>query len=371
VLLDECLRALALKPEGIYIDGTAGGAGHSRAIAGRLTVGRLVAIDRDPEAVAAARERLAAFPSAAVVRGNFQDMVQIAAAEGITAADGILLDLGVSSHQLDSGERGFSYHADAPLDMRMSGEGLSARDVVNGWAEDRLARILSEYGEERFAWRIARHIAEVRLQAPIETTGRLAEVVKEAIPAATPPRGRAPRPPQLSGDPHRSQRRLENLDEGLGAAVSLLKPGGRLAVITFHSLEDRMVKQRFASYTKAARARRIFRSAYAANSLRPGCHTGSLSSLRRKNFSTIPAAAAPDFACWKNCKIRFGFGTHKKGDGQNHAGDAQKRGFIRFFRFGAFPAKAAASAEGGCRAKAQARAAQPHLERPPLCWRRW
>ena len=184
VLLDECLERLILRPDGIYCDGTAGGAGHSREIAKRLDGekgGRLVAIDRDPEAVKTATERLAGYP-ATVVRGNYSEIDEIFERLGISGADGILMDLGVSSYQLDNAERGFSYHNDAPLDMRMSGEGLSAKDVVNGYDYQSLARIIFEYGEEKFSRSIASKIVKYREQKPIETTMELAEIIKSAVP---------------------------------------------------------------------------------------------------------------------------------------------------------------------------------------------
>ena len=184
VLLDECLEGLNIRPDGIYCDGTAGGAGHSREIAKRLDGekgGRLVAIDRDPEAVKTATERLAGYP-ATVVRGNYSEIDEIFERLGISGADGILMDLGVSSYQLDNAERGFSYHNDAPLDMRMSGEGLSAKDVVNGYDYQSLARIIFEYGEEKFSRSIASKIVKYREQKPIETTMELAEIIKSAVP---------------------------------------------------------------------------------------------------------------------------------------------------------------------------------------------
>lgn len=183
VMLDECINGLDIKPNGIYIDGTCGGAGHSKEIAKRLTEGgMLIGIDRDPEAVAAASERLAPY-NAKVLKGNFSDMKALAAGEGIPEVDGILLDLGVSSHQLDTLERGFSYHGDAPLDMRMSREGISAKDIVNTYSYEELSRILWEYGEEKFSRRIADNIVKQRENAPIETTGQLADIVCSSYPA--------------------------------------------------------------------------------------------------------------------------------------------------------------------------------------------
>ena len=248
VLLSEAVDSLGVKPDGVYIDGTAGGGGHSRAIAAKLTTGRLLAIDQDPDAIRVLNDRLGAFPCVTVYRCNFAAMAEAAAANGIKQADGVLLDIGVSSYQFDNPERGFSYHSDAPLDMRMSREGISARDIVNTMSWQELAAILSRYGEEKNARSIAQGIARARAKAPIETTLQLAEIVKASVPARV---RREPGHParktfqalriQVNGE-------LDRLSEGLDAAFSLLKPGGRLAVITFHSLEDRIVKHRMADW---------------------------------------------------------------------------------------------------------------------------
>lgn len=245
VLLGECIEALNISPDGIYVDGTAGGAGHSREIAKRLTTGRLIAIDKDPDAIAVATERLAPYPCAQVVQGDFADMDSILARLGIPQVNGILLDLGVSSHQLDRGERGFSYNVDAPLDMRMSQSGLSARDIVNTYSVDELTRILREYGEERFAYKIARNIEKHRAQAPIETTFELVEIIKESIPAPARREGGHPAKRTFQAIRIELNRELEVLDESIDTMVDLLNPGGRLSIITFHSLEDRIVKTRF------------------------------------------------------------------------------------------------------------------------------
>lgn len=248
VLLRETVESLAVRPEGIYIDGTAGGGGHSRAIAEKLTSGRLLAIDQDPDAIRVLKERFGKFQCVTVTRCNFTDMREAAEANGISQADGILLDIGVSSFQFDNPERGFSYHYDAPLDMRMSKEGVSAKDLVNTMSWQELATILSRYGEEKNARSIAQGIVRARQKAPIETTLQLAEIVKESVPARV---RREPGHParktfqalriQVNGE-------LDRLSEGLDAAFGLLRPGGRLAVITFHSLEDRIVKQRMADW---------------------------------------------------------------------------------------------------------------------------
>lgn len=243
VLFHETIEALAIQPEGIYIDGTMGGGGHSEAILQRLTTGKLLSIDQDPDAMRAAGERLVSYPQSIRVQGNFAQMRQLAESRGIQRANGVLLDIGVSSYQLDTPERGFSYHYDAPLDMRMSQEGPSAKDLVNSLSEEELSSILFRYGEERSARRIARGICQAREKAPIQTTAQLAEIVKASVPAAV---------RRAEGHPARKtfqalriavNGELDRLREGLQAGFDLLLPGGRLAVITFHSLEDRIVKQ--------------------------------------------------------------------------------------------------------------------------------
>lgn len=248
VLLDEVLKGLDIKPCGVYIDGTCGGAGHSLEIAKRLSGGTLLGIDRDPDAVQAASERLAPY-GFTVARGNYSDIRDIARENGIEAADGILLDLGVSSHQLDTEERGFSYHGNATLDMRMSQEGQTAADLVNTLAESELARILFEYGEEKFSRRIAGEIVRRRAEKPIETTGELADIVGTAVPAKF-KRDKNPCRKTFQALRIAVNCEFEHLDRGLDEAFELLKTGGRLCVITFHSIEDRIVKQRFASFCK-------------------------------------------------------------------------------------------------------------------------
>ena len=252
VLLEECIQGLAIKPDGIYVDGTLGGAGHSSCIAAKLTTGRLIGIDRDNVALEAAAERLRPFEDrVTLVHANFCDMDQALQELGIDKVDGILLDLGVSSPQLDDGQRGFSYMTDAPLDMRMNGEDTrDARQIVNTWSYEELKRILYDYGEERFAPRIAAAICCRREQAPIETTLELVDVIKSAMPASA-----------LREKQHPAKRSFQAIriavNDELGAvetvmkkAVPLLNPGGRLAVITFHSLEDRIVKNAMAEAAK-------------------------------------------------------------------------------------------------------------------------
>lgn len=245
VLFEETIESLAIRPEGSYIDGTMGGGGHSEAILKRLTTGRLLSIDQDPDAMKAAGERLAGYPQSIRVQGNFAQMGEIARAQGMDQVDGVLMDIGVSSYQLDTPERGFSYHHDAPLDMRMSQQGASAKDLVNTLSEAELADIIFRYGEDKSARRIAQGIVRAREQAPIETTAQLAEIVKASVPAAV---------RRAEGHPARKtfqalriavNGELDRLREGLEAGFELLKPGGRLAVITFHSLEDRIVKSAF------------------------------------------------------------------------------------------------------------------------------
>ncbi len=252
VLLNECLEGLNIKPEGIYVDGTLGGAGHSLQIASRLTTGRLIGIDRDPVALAAAQERLHSCQErVTLVHSNFCEIAQVLEALQISGVDGILLDLGVSSPQLDDGTRGFSYMTDAPLDMRMNSQDvLTAKTVVNAWSQEELRRILYTYGEERYAPQIAAAICRRRAEKPIETTLELVDVIRSAMPPAA-----------LREKQHPAKRSFQAIriavNDELGAvekvmqdAIPLLNPGGRLAVITFHSLEDRIVKTSMAEAAK-------------------------------------------------------------------------------------------------------------------------
>ncbi len=245
VLLEECLQALAIRPDGCYLDGTLGRAGHSLEILRRLTTGRLVGIDRDLAAIGAAGERLADFQDrVTLVHGNFRDLGRILRETGTGPLDGMLFDLGVSSPQLDEARRGFSYMHDAPLDMRMDeSEALSAADIVNTWSQEELRRVLYEYGEERYAPRIAQAIVRRRGDRPIETTGELVEVIRSAMPAAALREKQHPAKRSFQALRIAVNGELEALPPMLAAAADGLKPGGRLAVITFHSLEDRIVKQ--------------------------------------------------------------------------------------------------------------------------------
>ena len=245
VLLEECLQALAIKPEGTYLDGTLGRAGHTLEILRRLRGGRVVGIDRDLAAIEAARERLAAYSGrVTLLHGNFRDLGDILREAGVSGLDGMLFDLGVSSPQLDEPRRGFSYMHDAPLDMRMDEtETLDAFQVVNTWSGEELRRILYEYGEERYAPRIAQAVVRRRQEKPIRTTGELAEVIRSAMPAAALREKQHPAKRSFQAIRIAVNGELEALPPMLEAAVDNLAPGGRLAVITFHSLEDRIVKQ--------------------------------------------------------------------------------------------------------------------------------
>lgn len=250
VLLDACMDGLSIKSDGIYVDGTAGGAGHSCEIAKRLTTGRLIALDKDPDAVLAATERLSAYPVAQVVQSDFAALCQVLDSLSIPLVDGILLDLGVSSFQLDTPERGFSYKTDAPLDMRMSKTGQSAYDVVNTYDFQALCRIFHNYGEEKFAPAIAKAILHAREAAPLTRTGELVDLIREAIPAKARREGGHPGKRVFQAIRIEVNGELASLSLFLEEAFERLKPGGRLAIITFHSLEDRMVKQGFAALCK-------------------------------------------------------------------------------------------------------------------------
>lgn len=248
VLFKECIDGLDIKADGIYVDGTLGGAGHARGIADKLgSKGTLIGIDRDSDAIEASEPRLSSYECrVTIIKGNYADIKDILSSQGIDKIDGALLDLGVSSHQLDDPQRGFSYMCDAPLDMRMDRDDSNgAYDIVNQYDVDRLTNVIRVYGEERFAGRIASRIVREREKEPIATTGRLADIVKSAIPAAT--RRDGPHPAKRTFQAIRIEvnGELERLPQAVEDFIDCLKPGGRLGVITFHSLEDRIVKEIF------------------------------------------------------------------------------------------------------------------------------
>ena len=251
IMLPQVLELLEPERGGIFVDGTLGGGGHAEAVLERLPEGsRLIGIDRDGAAIKAASERLARFGEKFMaIRGNFFDMKQLLASAGIEKIDGALMDLGVSSHQLDTPERGFSFHEEAPLDMRMDERAaFSAYDVVNGYSAEELGRVIRDYGEERFAFRVANRIVKERAAKPIETTTELAEIIKSAIPASN--RREGPHPARRTFQALRIEvnGELAGLTEAIDSVESILAPKGRMAVITFHSLEDRIVKQAFKKY---------------------------------------------------------------------------------------------------------------------------
>ena len=253
VLLNETIENLNIKPDGIYVDGTLGGGGHAYQVASRLSEkGRLIGIDQDADAIAAAGERLKEFgDKITIIRSNYANMKEELHRIGVEKVDGIVLDLGVSSHQLDTPERGFSYHEDAPLDMRMDPSApLSAYDVVNGYPAEALARIIREYGEERYAMRVANAIVREREKAPLDSTVRLAEIVKRAMPA--PARREQQHPARRTFQALRMavNDEIGELERFLDAILGRLKPGGRVAVISFHSLEDRVVKHRMKAWAQ-------------------------------------------------------------------------------------------------------------------------
>lgn len=247
VLFNETVDALNVKPDGIYVDCTAGGGGHSSAVAEKLTTGKLISIDQDPEAIAVLTKRFENNPNVIVVHDNFVNIRSVLNNLGIIGVDGVMADLGVSSHQLDTDARGFSFHKDAPLDMRMSMSGLSAADIVNNASEAELRRIIYTYGEEKFAPSIAKNIVKARETKPIETTFELVDIIKASMPMKA----------KRDGHPARKtfqalrievNQELTKLEKALDDMFDVLNPSGRLAIITFHSLEDRMVKKRFSSF---------------------------------------------------------------------------------------------------------------------------
>lgn len=247
VLLSETIDGLNIKPNGIYVDGTAGGGGHSSEILKKLTTGKLVSIDQDPDAIAVVTERFKNNQNSVIIKGNFGDMKFLLNSRGLFQVDGVLLDIGVSSFQLDSAERGFSFHEDAPLDMRMSKQGKMAADFVNTLSYEELRNIIFEYGEEKYASSIAKAIVKNREVSPITTTLQLAEIIKESVPQKVRREGHPARKTfqairiAVNGE-------LDRLKDGMEQAFDMLSSGGRLAIITFHSLEDRMVKKKMAQW---------------------------------------------------------------------------------------------------------------------------
>ena len=284
VLLDACIQALNIRPDGIYVDGTLGRAGHSMEIARRLTTGRLICIDRDQAAIDAARVRLAPWlDRVTLVRSNFSELGEILSGAGVSGADGMLFDLGVSSPQLDDASRGFSYMQDAPLDMRMDTSApLSAYEVVNTWSQEELRRILYEYGEERYAPAIAKAIVRARETAPVNTTLELVEIIRGAMPPAALREKQHPAKRSFQAIRIAVNGELDALPPMLEAAVDGLNPGGRLAVITFHSLEDRIVKRTLADLARGCTCPPDF----------PVCVCGKKPRVRLLNRKPITAGSA-------------------------------------------------------------------------------
>lgn len=301
VLLQETIDALEIDPNGIYLDGTAGGGGHSFAIASKLVGGRLISLDRDPDAIAEAGKRLQGLP-ATVVHSNFTEMDTVLASLGIDAVDGILMDIGVSSHQLDEGARGFSYHADAPLDMRMSQSGTTAADLVNTLSEQELAKIFFEYGEEKFSRRIAADIVRHRANNTIDTTLQLADIICNAVPAAA----------RRDGHPARRvfqalriavNGELDCLSAALDTAFDCLNDGGILAVITFHSLEDRIVKQRFQSLKQGCICPKDFPICTCGRT--PAGHPAKPITASAKELAENPRARSAKLRCIRRLHQRY------------------------------------------------------------------
>lgn len=247
VMLDETIDGLNVRKNGIYVDGTLGGAGHAHVVCEKLSeTGRFIGIDQDADAIKAAGKRLSQYSNVTIIRNNFENMVSEVKGLGIDKVSGILLDLGVSSYQLDTIERGFSYHYDAPLDMRMDDRcERTAKDIVNEYSENELFRIIRDYGEDQFAKNIAKHIVRVRNEKPIETTFELVEAIKAAIPAKIRMNTGHPAKKTFQAVRIELNRELEVLAKSIDSMIDLLEPGGRLCIITFHSLEDRIVKSAF------------------------------------------------------------------------------------------------------------------------------
>ena len=278
VLLNECIERLNINPNGIYVDGTAGGGGHSAEILKKLDCGKLISIDRDPDAITTISERFKNEPNSIIVNGCFGDMKKLLNDRGIYQVDGVLLDIGVSSHQLDTDERGFSFHKDAPLDMRMSQSGTSAEDLVNDLSYEELRDIIYRYGEDKFAPSIAKGIVKAREEERITTTLQLAEIIKNSVPQKVRREGHPARKTfqalriEVNGE-------LTQLENGLDEAFEMLSPKGRLAVISFHSLEDRIVKQKMASWCKGCTCPKDF----------PVCVCGNVPKAKLVNRKPIEA----------------------------------------------------------------------------------
>lgn len=278
VLLNECIEGLNINPNGIYVDGTAGGGGHSAEILKKLDCGKLISIDRDPDAITTISERFKNEPNSIIVNGCFGDMKKLLNDRGIYQVDGVLLDIGVSSHQLDTDERGFSFHKDAPLDMRMSQSGTSAEDLVNDLSYEELRDIIYRYGEDKFAPSIAKGIVKAREEERITTTLQLAEIIKNSVPQKVRREGHPARKTfqalriEVNGE-------LTQLENGLDEAFEMLSPKGRLAVISFHSLEDRIVKQKMASWCKGCTCPKDF----------PVCVCGNVPKAKMVNRKPIEA----------------------------------------------------------------------------------
>lgn len=278
VLLNECIEGLNINPNGIYVDGTAGGGGHSAEILKKLDCGKLISIDRDPDAITTISERFKNEPNSIIINGCFGEMKKLLNDRGIYQVDGVLLDIGVSSHQLDTDERGFSFHKDAPLDMRMSQSGTSAEDLVNDLSYEELRDIIYRYGEDKFAPSIAKGIVKAREEERITTTLQLAEIIKNSVPQKVRREGHPARKTfqalriEVNGE-------LTQLDNGLDEAFEMLSPKGRLAVISFHSLEDRIVKQKMASWCKGCTCPKDF----------PVCVCGNVPKAKLVNRKPIEA----------------------------------------------------------------------------------
>lgn len=278
VLLNECIEGLNINPNGIYVDGTAGGGGHSAEILKKLDCGKLISIDRDPDAITTISERFKNEPNSIIINGCFGDMKKLLKDRGIYQVDGVLLDIGVSSHQLDTDERGFSFHKDAPLDMRMSQSGTSAEDLVNDLSYEELRDIIYRYGEDKFAPSIAKGIVKAREEERITTTLQLAEIIKNSVPQKVRREGHPARKTfqalriEVNGE-------LTQLENGLDEAFEMLSPKGRLAVISFHSLEDRIVKQKMASWCKGCTCPKDF----------PVCVCGNVPKAKLVNRKPIEA----------------------------------------------------------------------------------